>query len=92
MATAIQIQVENIKSGGREKSIFRGLPPTAGLSDIVIDRDSQTVSCTATDALRQVGVEKLRFIGYLGKGTLADFAAGLANGTSFVSCPIGRGS
>jgi copper chaperone CopZ len=48
----IQIHVENIKCGGCEKSIVKGLSAIEGLSNIVIDRDQQLVSVTADASLR----------------------------------------
>ena len=48
----MQIHVENIKCGGCEKSIIKGLSTIEGLSDIVIDRDQQIVTVTADESLR----------------------------------------
>ena len=42
----IQIHVENIKCGGCEKSILKGLAGLEGLSDVVIGRDQQLISAT----------------------------------------------
>ncbi|NDF46226.1 MAG: copper chaperone, partial [Betaproteobacteria bacterium] len=43
----IQVHVENIKCGGCENSIVKGLHEIEGLSEVVIDRDQQLVSVTA---------------------------------------------
>lgn len=40
----IQVHVENIKCGGCEKSIVKGLNSIEGLSNIVIDRDQQLIT------------------------------------------------
>lgn len=86
----IQVHVENIKCGGCEKSILKGLSDIAGLSNVVIDRDQQLVSVTAEASLRDAVVEKLRKMGYPEQGSVSGLEAGLVNAKSFVSCAIGR--
>ena len=86
----IQIQVENIKCGGCEKSIIKGLSSIEGLSNIVIDRDQQMVSVNADESLREVLISKLKSMGYPEHGSVSGLDAGLANAKSFVSCAIGR--
>jgi copper chaperone len=86
----IQIRVENIKCGGCEKSIVKGLNTIKGLSNIVIDRDQQIVSITADDSLRDAIATKLKSMGYPEYGSVSGLDAGLANAKSFVSCAIGR--
>jgi copper chaperone CopZ len=56
----IQIHVENIKCGGCEKSIVKGLNTIKGLSNIVIDRDQQLVSVTGEQSLRDAIAAKLK--------------------------------
>ncbi len=86
----IQIQVENIKCGGCEKSIIKGLSSIEGLSNIVIDRDQKMVSVNADESLREVLISKLKSMGYPEHGSVTGLDAGLANAKSFVSCAIGR--
>jgi copper chaperone len=90
----IKIQVENIKCGGCEKSIIKGLSSIEGLSNIVIDRDQQMVSVNADESLREVLISKLnsklKSMGYPEHGSVTGLDAGLANAKSFVSCAIGR--
>ena len=86
----IQIHVENIKCGGCEKSIIKGLTSIEGLSNIVIDRDLQLVKVTADESLREVIAAKLKLMGYPEYGSVSGLDAGLANAKSFVSCAIGR--
>jgi copper chaperone len=86
----IQIHVENIKCGGCEKSIVKGLSAMEGLSNIVIDRDQQLVSVTADESLRDAIATKLKSMGYPESGSVSGLDAGLANAKSFVSCAIGR--
>ncbi len=86
----IQIQVENIKCGGCEKSIIKGLSSIEGLSNIVIDRDQQLASVNADESLREALISKLKSMGYPERGSVSGLDAGLANAKSFVSCAIGR--
>lgn len=86
----IQIHVENIKCGGCEKSIVKGLSAIDGLSNIVIDRDLQMVSVTADESQRDAIAAKLKSMGYPEYGSVGGLDAGLANAKSFVSCAIGR--
>lgn len=90
MGNVMQVQVENIKCGGCEKSIMRGLSAVEGIADVRIDRAQQTVSATGDAALRPAMVEKLRAMGYPEKGSLSGLDAGIAGARSFVSCAIGR--
>jgi copper chaperone len=86
----IQIHVENIKCGGCEKSIIKGLTSIVGLSHIVIDQEQQMVSVLADESLREAVVSKLKSMGYPEHGSVSGLEAGLANAKSFVSCAIGR--
>ena len=86
----IQIHVENIKCGGCEKSIVKGLSAIDGLSNIVIDRDLQMVSVTADESQRDAIAAKLKSMGYPEYESVSGLDAGLANAKSFVSCAIGR--
>ena len=86
----IQVHVENIKCGGCEKSIIKGLNAIEGLSDIKIDRDQQSVTVTAEESLREALVAKLKSMGYPEHGSVSGLVAGLVNAKSFVSCAIGR--
>ncbi len=86
----IQIHVENIKCGGCEKSILKGLASLEGLSDVVIDRDQQLVSATGDPSLREALVAKLKSMGYPEQGSVSGLEAGLTNAKSLVSCAIGR--
>ena len=86
----IQIHVENIKCGGCEKSIIKGLASIEGLSHIVIDQEQQMVSVVADESLREAVVSKLKSMGYPEHGSVSGLEAGLTNAKSFVSCAIGR--
>ena len=86
----IQVHVGNIKCGGCEKSIIKGLNSIEGLSNIVIDRYQQLISVTADASLREALVSKLKSMGYPEHGSVSGLEAGLTNAKSFVSCAVGR--
>jgi copper chaperone len=80
----IQVHVENIKCGGCEKSIVKGLMSIEGLSHVEIDREQQLVSVTADASLRDALVAKLKSMGYPEHGSVSGLDAGLANAKSFL--------
>jgi copper chaperone len=86
----IQIEIDNLKCGGCEKSIVKGLSYIPEISDLVVDREHQVVRFTGTISSRDAVAQKLRSMGYPEKGSLAGMEAGLANAKSFVSCAVGR--
>jgi copper chaperone len=88
MNIPMQIEIDNLKCGGCEKSIVKGLSAMPEVTDLVVDREHQTVRFTGSD--RDAVVQKLRSMGYPEKGSLAGVDAGLANAKSFVSCAVGR--
>lgn len=90
MTTAMQIEIENLKCGGCERSILKGLGALDGVAEVSVDREHQTVKVLAPENLRQAVTDKLRAMGYPEKGTVQGLGAGLANAKSFVSCAIGR--
>lgn len=90
MSTTMQIAIENLKCGGCERSILKGLATIEGVAGVQVDRERQIVSVDAAQSLRQQVADKLRSMGYPEKGSVNGFDAGLANARSFVSCAIGR--
>ena len=86
----IQVHVGNIKCGGCEKSIIKGLTSIEGVSNIVIDRDQQLISVSGDASLREALLSKLKSMGYPEHGSVSGLEAGLTNAKSFVSCAIGR--
>lgn len=90
MTSSMKIEVENIKCGGCERSILKGLTLLDGISDVVVDRDRQTIQFSGPAQLRLLVTEKLRAMGYREKASLHGLDAGLANARSFVSCAIGH--
>ena len=89
-STLLSIDVENIKCGGCERSIVKGLSAIEGISDIQIDRDQQRVSYLGNESSRVAVAAKLLAMGYPEKGTVQGLQAGLTNAKSLVSCAIGR--
>jgi copper chaperone len=90
MSETIQIEVENIKCGGCENSIVKGIHSVAQVSNLVVDVDKQLVSFTGEASVKQAVVDKLRALGYPEKGSVSGLEAGLTNAKSYVSCAIGR--
>jgi copper chaperone len=90
MTATIQIEIENLKCGGCEKSILKGLASIEGVSDVTVDHEMKSVSFRGDKSIRDVVVKKLQSMGYPEKGSLSGLDAGLANAKSFVSCAIGR--
>jgi copper chaperone len=90
MTQTFQVEVENIKCGGCENSIVKGINAVAQVSNLVIDRDKQLVSFSGEESIKQLVIDKLKSMGYPEKGTVAGLEAGLTNAKSFVSCAIGR--
>ena len=90
MSQAFQVEVENIKCGGCEDSIVKGINSVAQVTNLVIDREKQLVSFSGEESIKQLVIDKLKSMGYPEKGSLAGLAAGITNAKSFVSCAIGR--
>ena len=89
-ATAMQIEIENLKCGGCANSIVKGLTQLPGVSHVEVDHDHNLVKFEAPEDMRAPVAEKLRSMGYPEKGSVEGISAGLANAKSFVSCAIGR--
>jgi len=101
MTHTYQVEVENIKCGGCENSIVKGINSVAKVTDLVIDHEKQLVSFSGEESIKQLSfsgeesikqlvIDKLKSMGYPEKGSVAGLAAGITNAKSFVSCAIGR--
>jgi copper chaperone len=88
--TSLNFDVENIKCGGCENTIRKGLSTIAGVSEVQIDRDQQRITLVANESDRGTIAEKLRSMGYPEQGSLAGLQSGLAQAKSMVSCAIGK--
>ncbi|MFY8126670.1 MAG: heavy-metal-associated domain-containing protein [Hydrogenophaga sp.] len=88
--TSLNFDVENIKCGGCENTIRKGLSTIAGVSEVQIDRDQQRITLVANEADRGTIAEKLRSMGYPEQGSVAGLQSGLAQAKSMVSCAIGK--
>ena len=90
MTQVFQVAVENIKCGGCENSIVKGIHSVAKVTDLVIDREKQLVSFSGEESIKQLVIDKLKSMGYPEKGSVSGLEAGITNAKSFVSCAIGR--
>ena len=88
--TSLIFDVENIKCGGCENTIRKGLSTIAGVSEVHIDGDQQCITLVANEADRGTIAEKLRSMGYPEQGSVAGLQSGLAQAKSMVSCAIGK--
>ena len=88
--TALIFDVENIKCGGCENTIRKGLSSIAGVSEVQIDRDQQRITLLANEAERSAIADKLRSMGYPEQGSLSGIPSGLAQAKSMVTCAIGK--
>ncbi|CAM3401333.1 HMA domain-containing protein [Flavobacterium longum] len=80
-----KIEVENIKCGGCMNSIKTALLKMDDVSEVAIDKETDTVTVTG-DANRDTIVAKLSKLGYPEKG----HNSLLHKGISFVSCAVGN--
>jgi copper chaperone CopZ len=80
-----QFEVENIKCGGCMNSIKTALLKLGGVTDVIIDKEIDTVTVNGTMNREEV-VNKLNDLGYPEKGnnTL------IRKAKSYVNCAIGR--
>lgn len=90
MNVLMQIEIDNLKCGGCENSIVRSLSSMAEVTELVVDRQRQTVSFRGEPSDRDVVAQKLRSLGYPEKGTMSGIDASLVNAKSFLSCAVGR--
>ena len=88
--TTLTFNVENIKCGGCENTIRKGLSSIAGVSEVQIDRDQQRITLLADEAHRSAIADQLRSMGYPEQGSVAGLQSGLAQAKSMVSCAIGE--
>ena len=90
MTQNFQVEVENIKCGGCENSIVKGINSVAKVTNLVIDQEKQMVSFSEEESIKQLVIDKLKSMGYPEKGSVSGLEAGITNAKSFVSCAIGR--
>jgi len=64
MTHTYQVEVENIKCGGCENSIVKGINSVAKVTDLVIDREKQLVSFSGEESIKQLVIDKLKSMGY----------------------------
>jgi len=86
----MHFEIDNLKCGGCEKTILKGLNALDGVADVSVDHELQMVSLNAEPAMRQAILDKLQDMGYPEKGSIEGFEAGVSNIKSYVSCAIGK--
>ncbi len=86
----LTIEIENLKCGGCENTIVKGLKAIMGVQTVTVDQVNKSVVLDADPNVRQQIVEKLLAMGYPEKGSVAGLDKGIATAKSFVSCAIGR--
>ena len=86
----MHFEIDNLKCGGCEKTILKGLNALDGVADVSVDHELKMVSLQADPAMRQTIVAKLQDMGYPEKGSIEGFEAGVSNIKSYVSCAIGK--
>ena len=90
MKTTIEIEIDNLKCGGCENSILKGLTAIPDVEQVVVDQEKQSVRFLGEPTIREAVAIKLKSMGSPEKGSLKGLDAGLANAKSYVSCAIGR--
>ena len=86
----MHIEIDNLKCGGCEKTILKGLGTLDGVTDVSVDQELKMVSLHADPARRGSILEKLQDMGYPDKGSVEGLEAGVSNIKSYVSCAIGK--
>ena len=86
----MHFEIDNLKCGGCEKTILKGLNTLDGVTDVSVDHELQMVSLHAEPTMRAAIVDKLQDMGYPEKGSIEGFEAGVSNIKSYVSCAIGK--
>ena len=86
----MHFEIDNLKCGGCEKTILKGLNALDGVTEVSVDHELQMVSLHAEPAMRAAIMEKLQDMGYPEKGSIEGFEAGVSNIKSYVSCAIGK--
>jgi len=86
----MHFEIDNLKCGGCEKTILKGLNALDGVTDVSVDHELQMVSLHADPAMRAAILNTLQDMGYPEKGSVHGLDAGVSNIKSYVSCAIGK--
>jgi len=86
----MHFEIDNLKCGGCEKTILKGLSALDGVTEVSVDHELKMVSLQADPGMRQTITVKLQDMGYPEKGSIEGFEAGVSNIKSYVSCAIGK--
>ncbi len=60
----MHFEVDNLRCGGCEKTVLKGLSSLDGVTDIAADHELKLVSLRAEPALRQAILDKLQSMGF----------------------------
>jgi len=85
-----KIEIENLKCGGCVSTITESLGAIQGVSDVVVDETTNTVSFTGAQELRAVVAEELKNLGYPERGTVSGIDQVYLLAQSYVSCMRGK--
>ena len=86
----MHFEIDNLKCGGCEKTILKGLNALDGVTEVSVDHELQMVSLHADPVMRATIREKLQDMGYPEKGSIEGIEAGVSYIKSYVSCAIGK--
>jgi copper chaperone len=90
MSLIQEIKIDNLKCGGCATTIIKSLSAIEGVSGVVVDNNTDTVTYTGYTDIRYLVLEKLRSMGYPESGSVFGLQAGIATAKSYVSCAIGK--
>ena len=86
-----QITIDNLKCGGCANTIKKTVNEYAGVHDVAVDIDLETIYIDAEESLDIISLkEKLKSIGYPEKGSLHGMEKLTTSAKSYVSCAIGK--
>lgn len=86
-----QITIDNLKCGGCANTIKKTVKEFAGVHEVVVDLDQETIYIESEESLDVTGLkEKLKNIGYPEKGSLHGIDKLATSAKSYVSCAIGK--
>lgn len=84
-------EIDNLKCGGCANTITKALISFEGLSNPIVDKETETISFEFPEGFEiQPVKDKLAGLGYPEKGSLHGLKKIGANAMSYVSCAIGK--
>lgn len=87
----INITIDNLKCGGCAASIRTAIAKLSNVTNVEIDKETETVKVEYEgELLRETVAKTLLSLGYPEKGTVEGLEAIGSNLKSYVSCALGR--